>query len=57
MNGMKGRDLWALQQQSRQLRELEHHAAAQSGRPVRKLTLIERLLGLGRQERRKARRG
>jgi hypothetical protein len=43
----KGSNLYFQQQQARQLREMEKHQAAQSGRPLRKLTWTERnVLGL-----------
>ena len=43
----KGSNLYFQQQQARQLREMERHQAAASGRPLRKLTWTERnVLGL-----------
>lgn len=48
----KGADLWAQQQQAKQLRALEEAAAAKSGTPLRKPSLLERwILGLRRRRR------
>lgn len=41
---MKPTQIYALQQQAKQLRELERHTAEQSGQPLRKPSLIERLI-------------
>lgn len=52
MARMKGRDLYALQQQAKQLRAIEEAQAAQAGVPPRKPGLIERLvLGVRRRSR------
>lgn len=41
---MKGHQLYAMQQQAKQLRALEQHQAAAAGQQPRKLGLIERLI-------------